>query len=256
MPTALRIVHRNALVYRRIWRGSLFMSFLQPSLFLASMGLGLGGMMREGSTMPGGMSYVSYLAPGLLASTCMQTAAFESSFPIMGKMTWRRNYDAMSATPLSVVDIVVGELLWIGVRLTSVAAAFLVVLWALGVARGGGMVLAVPAAVLTGLAFAAPVSAYAATLTREGNSFNVMFRFVITPLFLCSGVFFPVSGLPAWLQAVVGLTPLYHGVELMRGLVLGSLDVRAGVVHVAYLTSLVALGGVLGVRAFRRKLYA
>jgi len=186
----------------------------------------------------------------------MQTAAFESSFPVVGKMSWRRNYDAMSATPLRVSDIVVGELLWIGLRLTTVAAAFLAVLWAIGVARGGGVVLAAPAAVLTGLAFAAPVMAYAATLTREGNSFNVMFRFLITPLFLCSGVFFPVSGLPPWLQSLVGLTPLYHGVELVRGLVLGSLDARAGAVHVVYLMGLSALGVAIALKTFRRRLYA
>lgn len=255
MPTALRIVHRNALVYRRLWRGSLFMSFLQPSLFLASMGLGLGGLMRENSVFPGGVSFLEYLAPGLLAATCMQTATFESSFPIMGKMTWRRNYEAMSATPLRVGDIVLGELLWIGVRLTMVASAFMLLLVAVGLAPGRAG-LAIPAAVLTGLAFAAPVTAYAATLTREGNSFNVMFRFVITPLFLFSGVFFPVSNLPAWLQPVVMMTPLYHGVELVRGLVLGASEIGSLAGHAVFLATLVVTGAWLGVRAFARRLYA
>ena len=98
---ALRIVQRNALVYRRVWRGSLFFNFLQPSLFLVSMGLGVGALVgRGGATFPGGVSFLAFLAPGLLASTCMQTAAFESSFPVVSKMTWRRNYEAISATPV------------------------------------------------------------------------------------------------------------------------------------------------------------
>ena len=110
-PAAFRIVQRNALVYRRVWRGSLFFNFLQPSLFLLAMGVGVGRLIGPGAfTFPGGVSFLSFLGPGLLASTCMQTATFESSFPIVGKMTWRRNYEAICATPVRVIDVVLGEL--------------------------------------------------------------------------------------------------------------------------------------------------
>ena len=95
------------MVYRRVWRGSLFLSFLQPTLFLVAMGMGLGGLIdRSGRALPGGLPYLAFLGPGLLAASCMQTASCESSFPIAGKMTWRRNYDAILATPLGVVDLV------------------------------------------------------------------------------------------------------------------------------------------------------
>ena len=258
LPGALRIVQRNALVYRRVWRGSIFFSFLQPTLFLLAMGIGVGRLVNAagtGGTLPGGGSFLTFLAPGLLAAACMQTAAFESSFPVMGKMTWRRNYEAMTATPLGVTDLVLGELTWVGLRLAMVAGAFAVVIALAGVSRGPRLLAAVPAAVLTGLAFSAPLMAYAVTL-RNGANFNAVFRFIITPLFLFSGVFFPVAALPGPLPWLAAFTPLYHGVELVRGLALGTLTGGAGLVHVAYLAGMCALGTVAAVRTFGRKLHA
>jgi len=255
--SALRIVQRNALVYRRVWRGSLFFNFLQPSLFLVSMGLGVGALVaRGGATFPGGVSFLAFLAPGLLASTCMQTAMFESSFPIMGKMTWRRNYDAICATPVSVVAIVVGESAWVGLRLVMGASAFAVVLVAFGIVRGPMVIAAVASAVLTGLAFSAAIIAYAATITNGSTNFNALFRFVITPLFLFSGVFFPISRLPSWLQRAAPFTPLYHGVELVRGLVLQSIDGRAVLGHVSYLVTMLCLGTAAACWTFTRRLRA
>src|SRR4030095_8567050 len=96
---AIHVVHRNALVYRRVWRGSVFSSFVQPTLFLAAMGLGLGMYVDIGKALlPHGVSFLQFLAPGLLAATCMQTASFESSWPVTGKMRWHRNYEATMAT--------------------------------------------------------------------------------------------------------------------------------------------------------------
>lgn len=256
MIGALRIVQRNALVYRRVWRGSLFSSFLQPTLFLTAMGVSLGALIDNGdAVLPGGVRFLHFLAPGLLAAACMQTATFESSFPITGKMVWHRNYEAIHATPIGVVDLVLGELAWIGVRLSMVAAAFTLVIAAFGVRRSPWALLAVPAAVLTGLAFAAPILAYAATL-KVGSAFNTLFRFVITPLFLFSGVFFPVTQLPEWLQPLAWFTPLFHGVALTRGLTLGTLESPDWVVHLGYLAAMAAAGVFLAVRTFERKLRA
>jgi lipooligosaccharide transport system permease protein len=256
MTGALRIVQRNALVYRRVWRGSLFFSFLQPTLFLIAMGFGLGAFVDRGAAaIPGGVSFLAFLAPGLLASSCMQTAAFESSFPIVGKMTWRRNYDAIVATPIRVADVVLGELAWMGVRLMTVATAYTTVMFVVGAARGPLLPLAVVAAVLTGLAFSAPIMAYAATHTTSAN-FNAMFRFIITPLFLFSGVFFPVSLLPPVLRILAPLTPLYHGVELTRGLALQTIGPGAAVGHTAYLLALLLAGLFVAFRTFAAKLHA
>lgn len=254
MIGALRLVQRNAIVYRRVWRGSLFSSFLQPALFLTAMGVGLGSLIdRGGAALPGGVAFLPFLAPGLLAAACMQTATFESSYPIAARMVWHRNYDAVVATPIRIVDIVIGELAWIAMRLCAVASAFTLVIAGFGVARSPLAIIAIPAAVLTGLAFAAPIAAFAATLTSGGN-FNTLFRFVITPLFLFSGVFFPISQLPGWLQWLAWCTPLFHGVALTRGVMLNTLESPAWLVHAGYLAAMVAGGILAGVWTFHRRL--
>ena len=255
MIGAVRMVQRNALVYRRVWRGSLFSSFVQPTLFLLAMGLGLGAMVDAGAAgLPAGATYAQFLAPGRLAAAAMQAAGFESTYPVLGKMTWFRNYEAITATPMRVVDLVVGELGWMAVRLTMIATTFVLVMTVFDIPRSPLAILAIPAAVLTGLAFAAPIMAYAATL-KSSNTFNVLFRFVITPLFLFSGVFFPVSRLPAPLARAAWLTPLFHGVELVRGLTLDAVP-RSWPIHIAFLAMLLAAGTAASVRTFRRKLYA
>ena len=256
MTRAIRLVRRNALAYRHKWYASVFLNFLQPTLYLAAMGIGLGRLVDAGgASMPGGVSYLTFFGPGLLAATCMQTACFESSWPISSKMTWHRNYEAIASTPLGVVDIVVGELTWIGVRLLSVATTFAVVLWLFGAVQPLPAIEAVPAAVLTGLAFSAPVMAFAGYLSA-GDNFNVMFRFIITPLFLFSGVFFPVTRLPEALQVVAAFTPLFHGVELTRGLALHTVSWQAAALHVAFLLGMLAVGTRAAVLTFRKKLHA
>jgi lipooligosaccharide transport system permease protein len=256
MIGVLRIVQRNALVYRRVWRGSLFLSFLQPAMFLLAMGVGLGALVDAGGTpLPGGAGFLEFLAPGLLASTCMQTASFESSYPIFGKMNWRHTYEAVTATPMRTVDLVLGEMTWIAIRLSSVAVAFSVVISAFGVPRSPLVLLAIPAAVLTGLAFAAPLLAYSATL-KSNDNFNIVFRFVITPLFLFSGVFFPLTRLPEGLRIAAWFTPLFHGVELTRGLTLGTLDSSTWLAHVAYLAAVATAGIVAAIWTFNRRLRA
>ena len=255
MMPAVRMVQRNALVYRRVWRGSVFSSFLQPTLFLAAMGLGVGAMVDAGGAgLPDNASYAAFLAPGLLAAAAMQVSGFESTYPVLGKMMWFRNYEAITATPMRVSDLVLGELAWMALRLTTIATAFVLVMTAFGIPRSPLVILAIPAAVLTGLAFAAPIMAYAATLKRA-NTFNVLFRFVITPLFLFSGVFFPVSRLPDPFERGAWFTPLFHGVQLVRGLTLDSVA-PVWPIHVAYLTMLVAAGAAMAQRTFRRRLYS
>jgi lipooligosaccharide transport system permease protein len=251
----VRMVQRNALVYRRVWRGSLFSSFVQPTLFLLAMGVGLGAMIDpRAANLPHGVSYAAFLAPGLLAAASMQAAGFESSYPVLGKMSWFRNYEAIAATPMRVVDVVIGELGWVALRLTTIAAAFIAVMTVFGIPRSPRALLAAPAAVLTGLAFAAPIMAYAATL-KTSATFNVLFRFVITPLFLFSGVFFPVHRLPDTLERAAWFTPLFHGVELVRGLTL-DLPLQAWPVHVAYLLAVCGVGIACALRSFRRRLFA
>lgn len=253
---AFRMVQRNALVYKHIWRGSVIFSFVQPTLFLIAMGIGVGTLVQHGDTsMLGGFTFLQFLAPGLLASSCMQTAGLESSFPVTGKMSWQRNYEAVAATPMRIKDIVIGELLWFGVRVATVATAFGLVMTVFGIPRTPLAVLAIPAAVLTGMAFSAVMMAYAGSLKNPAG-FSAVFRFIVTPLFLFSGVFFPVARLPHALQVFAWFTPLFHGVELTRGLMLNTIQSPAWIVHVAYLLLMLAVGIGFSFRTFRRRLWS
>jgi lipooligosaccharide transport system permease protein len=246
MALITRVVETRALQYRRTFRASLFSSFLNPVLFLLAMGVGLGTYVDRSGTAAqalGGLTYLQFLAPGLLAATAMQAAAFESTFPIMGGLTWQTTFHAMYATPMSPSEIVVGNLTWIAFRLTAIAAIFTIVMTLFGAAASPLILLAIPSAVLTGMAFAAPIAAFSAT-QRTPEKFNAVFRFGITPLFLFSGTFFPISNLPAQLQPIAWLSPLWHGVELSRGLALGTIgaDPVRAVAHVAVLAAVFVAG--------------
>jgi len=246
MAVMTRVVEHRALQYRRTYRASIFSSFLSPVLFLAAMGLGLGTYVDQSGNATqalGGLSYLQFLAPGLLAATSMQAAAFEAAFPIMGGLTWQRTFHAMYATPSGPHDIVLGNVAWMAIRLTMIAAIFTVVMAVFGAVASPLILLAIPAPVLTGLAFATPITAFSAT-QRTPEKFNVLFRFGITPLFLFTGTFFPISNLPPLLQPIAWLSPLWHGVELTRGLALGTI-VEApliALVHVAVLVTITGLG--------------
>jgi lipooligosaccharide transport system permease protein len=251
---ALHVLEHRLLLYRRTFRGSIINSVLSPLLFLGAMGLGLGGYVdRSGSEALGGVAYLAFLAPGLLAANAMQTAAGEATFPILASIVWVRQFVGMLATPISIRDIVLGQVAFFAVRLLLVAVLFVAVVVPLGGARSPLVLLAIPAAVLTGLAFATPIAAYSATL-RDGSEFNLLFRFVITPLFLFSGTFFPIDQLPEVLRPVAWLTPLYQGVALSRGLALGTLTPTDGAIHVAYLAALAVGGAVAFERLLARRL--
>jgi lipooligosaccharide transport system permease protein len=255
--TALgHVLEHRAVPYRRTFRSSAFSSFLSPVLFLTAMGLGLGGYVdRSGATALGGLTYLQFLAPGLLAATVMQAAAFEATFPIIGGLNWQRTFHAMYATPLSPRDIALGNLAWMAIRLAMIATVFTAVIVLFGAAHSPLVVLGIPVAVLTGMAFGAPIAAFSAT-QRTPNRFNVIFRFGITPLFLFSGTFFPIESLPGYLQPVAWLSPLWHGVDLTRGLVLGTLGENPAVMlaHVVVLVTIVAVSTWAAVRTIERRL--
>jgi lipooligosaccharide transport system permease protein len=253
-PPIARVFEHRLLSYRRTFRASVFSSFMSPVLFLTAMGIGLGGYVADQSAI-GGVPYLVFLAPGMLAATAMQSASFEATFPVIAGMQWSRVFHSMYATPIAPRDIALGNLAWIAARLLLIATIFTIVIVLFGAAESPLVVLAIPAAVLTGMAFAGPIAAFAAT-QKTPNRFATIFRFVITPLFLFSGTFFPISTLPAALQVVAWLTPLYHGVALTRGLSLGTIgeDPVAAVVHVVYLSTMAIVGTVLTVRMIERRL--
>jgi lipooligosaccharide transport system permease protein len=249
------VLERDVLNYRRTWRGSLLVSFVSPVLFLAAMGLGLGSLISHGSNrLLEGVPYLDYLAPGLLAGTAMQTAALESMYPVLARIIWDKIYDSILATPVEVREVFLGEMAWIVLRVGIVTAAFFVVMVLFGAVHSAVGLLAVPLTILTGLAFGAPIFAYSAN-QRNDNGFAALNRFVIIPLFLLAGTFFPIASLPWVFQALAWITPLAHGVALVRAATVGSaMAPLTAAVHLAVLLAYVAVGIGIGLRTMERRL--
>lgn len=242
--------------YRRTWRGSTVTSFVMPLLFLTAMGVGLGGYVDDssGPRSLGGVSYLAFIAPGLLATTAMQIAILESTYPVFGNIKWTKVYSSMIATPLRVVDVLNGHLLYVAFRLAQTCAVFLLLLAVFGVAGSvAGAVGALLVAVLVGMACATPVFGYSAWIKTD-SGFAVLFRLGMIPMFLFSGAFFPVSQMPDTIEWLAYLTPVWHGVELCRGFTLGTAQLWPDVGHVGYLLAWVVVGWLLARAAFQRRL--
>jgi lipooligosaccharide transport system permease protein len=239
--------------YRRVWRATLVSSVVTPVVYLLALGVGMaafvGDITFHGRTYP----YFEFVAPGLLAATAMQLATFEASWPVLAAIKWSRQYHAMLATPLRVRDVVIGHQAFIAARMLSTAAVYLAVIALFGGVESPLAILAVPVALLVGLSYSLPIAAWAARSENEA-SFVAIFRFVILPMFLFSGTFFPIAQLPAPLQLVAYVTPLWHGVDLARQLMLGDVVAASALVHVAYLLAFTAAGFAVALYTYRRRL--
>jgi len=250
----LRVVEHHAFVYRRTWRGTVFSTFLNPILYLAALGVGLGAFVDEANPAGvEGVSYATFLAPGILVATAMNNATSESTYPVMAGIRWLKTYVAMILSPLSPRHVATGQLVWVGVRVTLGSVIFLGVMVVFGATDVPHAILMLPVAVLTGLAFGAPIQAFAAAQTNDAP-FASLFRFVIMPMFIFSGTFFPVSQLPELLQIVAYLTPLWHAVSLARGIALEMLDPAVALINLAYLTTFLVLGLLWSYRTFQQRL--
>jgi lipooligosaccharide transport system permease protein len=252
-PMWLRAAGYWGYQYKRTWKSSVATSFLIPILYLAAMGIALGSLIDKHSHGVGGVSYLAYLAPGLLAGTSMQIGTNDMMYPVLGAIKWMRTYLAMLAGPLSVYDVLIGHLAWVATRIAIVVSIYLAVMAAFGTIFSFWAVLALPVAVLTGMAFGAPMAAFAATLDKD-SGFSTLYRFVIIPLFLFSGIFFPISQLPLVLQLVAYISPLFHGVSLCRDLTLGTVHPWPDLGHAAYLCVWVGVGYAVGRHTFAKRL--
>ncbi|HET9654668.1 MAG TPA: ABC transporter permease [Kineosporiaceae bacterium] len=249
---ALRATEYWLRAYRATWRGSVVSGFLAPLLYLGSLGFGLGSMVRGGV---GGVPYVAFVAPGVLAANAMQTCIGESTYPVMGAIKWQRQYHAMLAAPLGVADLLLGHLLYIVLRAAFVVVAFVGIGAALGVWRSWWILLAIPVAVLGGVAHAAPVMAYASRQESDGG-FTLVFRFGVIPMFLFAGTFFPVEQLPVALAWLARVTPLWHVTQLCRELSLGVAAPLSAAGHLAYLLLWLGVGARLAYVGLHRRLVA
>jgi lipooligosaccharide transport system permease protein len=242
-----RLLERNLMVYRRTWM-VLFSGFFEPLFYLLSAGFGIGGLVGQ-VVGPNGqpVDYALFVAPALLAVAAMNGPIYESTFNVFFKLNYAKTYDAILSTPLAVGDVALGEIVWALIRGSLYAVGFLGVMFVLGLATSPLALLAFPASMLIGFAFAA-VGMAATTFMRKWQDFDLI-QLAVLPLFLFSATFYPLSIYPPELQAVIQLTPLYHGAHLVRGLTLGVVD--AGMlVDILYLVVL----GLVGLAIVNRRL--
>jgi lipooligosaccharide transport system permease protein len=253
----LLVVEHFWVWYRRNWRATAVSSILQPLLFLLAFGVGFGalvGRTGEVEAATGGVGYLVWLAPALLAVSAVQTGAFESSYPVLSGFKWQRVYHGMTAGPVSPAQVALGHLAWVAVKTAGSGLVYIGVIAVFGGVTSPGIVVSLLAAVLAGAAVAAPVTAFSATLESEGAAFSVLFRFVVIPMTLFSGTFFPVDRLPGWVQPVAWVSPLWHGTELARAAALDRWQPLAALGHTAYLVALLVVGAALAARLFTRRL--
>ena len=245
---AQRLIERNVLVSKRAWM-IVVSGFFEPVFYLLSLGIGMGRLVGDVAG-PGGtaVSYAAFVAPALLAASAMNGAVFEATINIFIKLRYGKIYDAILATPLRPWDIAIGEITWSLLRGVLYSTGFVVVMAAMGLVATPLAILAIPAAILIGFTFGA-VGMAASTFMRSWQDFDLVMLFML-PLFLFSATFYPLDVYPPALRAVVQLSPLYHGVELVRAFTLNSFDL--GIIgHVAYLIAIGSVGLMVAGRRLR-----
>lgn len=239
---AHKVLERDVLVYRRNWT-IIVSGFFEPIFYLLGIGFGLGTLVGDVGDIP----YAAFVAPGLMATTAMNGALMESTFNLFFKLKYAKTFDAILSTPLEPSDVAIGEVSWSLLRGLMYAIGFLLVMLALGLVLSPTAILAIPGALLIGLA-AASVGMAATTYMRKWQDFD-MVNVVTMPMFLFSGTFFPVTVYPDWLRIIVELTPLYRGVHMLRAFTTGHVDAMVAV-DIAYL----GIMGLIGVAITSRRL--
>jgi lipooligosaccharide transport system permease protein len=247
---ALAVFEYFFVAYRRVWRASVFSSFALPLLTMLGFGLGVGAYVTAGV---GGVPYLDFVVPGLVASTALQIAISEATWPVLGNFEWIRVYFAQAASPLRVVDIVGGHLAFVLFRVLTSSVVFLGVAAAFGALHSPWALATVPLVLLLGAAVAAPAFAYTAMIKTD-SYLALLFRFAVIPMTLFSGIFFPVESLPVALRWLAYAFPLWHGVDLCRAATLGIAPRWSIAGHLLYLAAWLAGGWLLARAAFRRRL--
>jgi len=245
------MLERNVMAYRHQWI-VLLTGFVEPVLYLLGIGFGIGSLVRNVPIGHGQViSYAMFVDPALMASSAMNGAIYESTFNLFYKLRYVRSFDAIIATPVGIEDATVGEIIWAVARGSLYSVGFLVLMLALGLVASPWAILAIPAAVLVGFAFAA-LGAVITTFMRSWQDFDGV-QLGLQPMFLFSATFFPITVYPPALQLVVELTPLYRGIDLIRALTTGA--VGAGqLVDVAYLVLMGLAGVTIAALRLRRRL--
>ena len=246
---AASIWRRNARVFSKLWKGALLPTFLDPFFYLLALGFGLGTYIAHGIN---GIPYKEFVAPGLIASAAMWSSAFETTYNVYFRMNELRLYDNVLSTPIEPPDLVAGDIAWSATRATIYGIVVLIVVSAVGLVSSPWAIL-IPPFVFVG-ALCISVIGYAFTsLIPKIDLYSYFFTLGITPMFLFSGIFFPFNQLPGWVEVVAWFTPLYHLVEITRGMATGP-DAAQILIHTAWLAVVTVILFPIPVRALRARL--
>ncbi len=250
LRAASHVWMRNFTVYRQTWMMNILPNFFEPVIYLVAMGIGLGAYITRNIE---GLSYLDYIAPGLIVASAMNGGSFETTYNIFVKMHFGKTYDAVTATPVNLEDAMVGELLWAVTRGIVYGGIFAGVVAVMGLMHSWTALLILPLIVLTAWLFAG-IGLLFTSFVKVIDMYSFYYTIWLTPLFLFSGIFFPVSGLPPWARAAAWFTPLYHCVNLGKGIVHGAW--HAGLwADLAWVVLVAALTSVWSVWRVRRNLF-
>jgi lipooligosaccharide transport system permease protein len=240
---------------RAYWLTIVGYGVLAPILYLAAMGLGLGSLVDNHVGTVASVSYLAFVGPSLLVTTVVQECTAEFTYTVMGNFVWHRTYYGVAASPVSPRQIAIGELVAVGLRLALQAGVFWVILVISGATASGWSWLMVPIAVVAALSFGAPLLAFSATRERDDFSFSFIQRFIVMPMFLFAGTFFPLESMPGYLQWIGWISPMWHGTQLARaasfGLPLSTVQI---LLHLGFLVALIVIGVWLALNQFSRRL--
>lgn len=215
---AFRVWQRNFTVYTKLYKSSIALNFVEPILYLAALGLGLGAFVKEINGVP----YIKFIAPGIIASSSMFAAIYECTYGTYVRMTYQKTFDAILATPVNLDDLVAGELMWGATKSLLYGAIIIIVISLFGLVDSPFVILAVPILFISGFIFA-EISVIFTAIVPGIDSFNYFYTLFMTPMFLFSGIFFPLDNLPSIVSKIAFFMPLYHLVNICRAFSSGKL---------------------------------
>lgn len=211
LKKSFRVWRRHLTVYTKLYKSSIALNFVEPVLYLSAFGLGLGAFIKEINGIP----YIKFIAPGMIASSAMFAATYECTYGTYVRMTFQKTFDAILATPVNINDLVGGELLWGATKSMLYGTTIIIVISLAGLVDSGMIMLAIPILFISGLIFA-EISLLFVSIVPGIDSFNYFYTLLMTPMFLFSGIFFPIDNLPPVISKIAFFTPLYHLVNICR----------------------------------------
>jgi lipooligosaccharide transport system permease protein len=248
----LRVWERNLVVYKKIWKVNFLTPLLEPLFYILAFGLGFSGLIDNVKYGGADLSYTEFIAPALIATAVMWNSFFETTYASFVRMYYQKTFDGMLATPLSLEEIIIAEIAWSATKSMGAATIMLIVLGLMGFVQFPIGLLLIPLAFFGGLAFGA-IGMFFTGIIPTIEMFNLPIFLFITPMFLFSGTFFPVSNLPVWAQPVALAFPLYHLAELARWFSIGTNEISP-IISIGYLAVFFLFFTNLALTAMRKRL--